>query len=386
MTLRLSLAACLALFIGQTMNGQEIAGTFSISTTTIMNFIGDRDATKNLSTDPNPPNSVQLDSTEIYVVEGAIRKIYVYIGDSVFTNSSTHIPLSRFPNRQGDILVNNENIKSYIYVGNVLRYRPHGADALVPDDIYVKLIPNKINSKNIFRSSILCVDLRAFSDMLGVFNEEPNGLVQFEGNFKIHLFISNIWRNKPVFAIQYIQPYFTTARFDRDFGFTEIRADSTIDRMSLFQRSSFIFGIDLNLAKFYSRSGHRIELKAGYQYNRSDILQPSDSTRIGASMNAFTLSLPISLKAASSIEFSYTPTIFIQEPEYESTTSYIKNFGQNDILRHQFGLFFNLSKDDALTRVFVRFSKFDNLLTKGNNFTQLQVGFERSLDDLFKSL
>ena len=281
----------------------------------------------------------------------------------------------------------NDDGQKYIYISDILSYRQEGEDNLIPDDIVFTLKPGtNTNSKKIEKSSRLAIDLRVYSDMLGVFDDKPNGLVQTEGSLKIITQTQNSIHNVPLYIIQYFQPYFQLAKFDSTFKQTNISSDSTVNRMSMLQRSYFAFGVKLNLVKYYAKGGHSIELNCGYQYNRTDLYNGADSTKTGVSLNSFFIQVPIKIKFARTIGFIYTPTIFSQNPQASISTEYLKNLSRNMIFQNEFYFYFNLVKNDQNNKVFIRFNMFSNLTEKGNNYNQLQIGYERSLSDLLSKL
>jgi len=382
------ITAFAVLLVSSNLMAQDIAGTFTMKAPTINYFTGARDKTKNSSNDTNAKTAITIDSLKIYVVEGTIRKIYVYSGvDIRFTNEQVPISITKFKNRIGDALFENDDDQKYIYLGDILSYRQEGENRLIPDDITFTLKPGATtNNKPIDKSSILAIDLRAFSDMLGVFDDQPNGLVQTEGSLKIITQTQNTIRNVPLYLVQYVQPYFGLARFDSTFKQTNILGDSTVNRMSMLQRSSFTFGVKLNILKYYAKSGGGIELNGGYQYNRTDLYRNSDSTKLGVSLNSFYLQAPIKIKFARTIGFNYTPTVYFQNPQSSKSTDYLKNLSSNTIIQNEFFFYFNVDKNDKNNKVFIRFNMFSNLTEKGNNYNQLQIGYERSLTDLLNKI
>ena len=142
----------------------------------------------------------------------------------------------------------------------------------------------------------------------------------------------------------------------------------------------------LNLLKYCSRSGHSIELNGGYQYNRTDLDRNSDSTKLGVSLNSIYFQLPVKVKIATAIGFSYTPTVYFQSPQSSKSTDYLKNLSTNTIIQNEFYFYFNVAKDDKNNKIFLRFNMFSNLTEKGYNYNQLQIGYERSLSDLLSKL
>lgn len=377
------------LFLSLKLVGQDAAGTFTMKGPSIHYRIGVRPKNSSSSSDTNPQRAITIDSIKVYLVEGTIRKLYVYSGDSIrFTNKDVPISVTKFKKvKDLEILSEDDNKFKYIYVSDILSYKEEGEDMLIPDDVTFILKPGKETvQKAVDKSSRLAIDLRAYSDMLGVIDDQPNGLVQTEGSLKIITGTNNRIPNVPLYFIQYIQPYFGLAKFDSTYRQTNVAIDSSVNRMSMLQRNYFTFGVKVNVLKFYAKSGHSIEFNTGYQYNKTRLYNTLDSTKSTLSLNSLYFQLPIKIKFAKSIGFNYTPTLYFQKPEYLKSIEYIKNLSTNPVWQNEFYLYFNIAKDDKNNKVFIRFNMFKNLTEKGNNYEQLQIGYERSLSDLLNKL
>lgn len=376
------------LLVSINLMAQDLAGIFTLKGPAINYFTGHRDKYTNSSNDPNPKTPITIDSIRIHVVEGTIRKIYVFSGTNYrFSNEQVPISITKFEDRLGDIFIENGDHKKYVYLGDILDYRKEGENTLIPDDVTFTLKPgSETNKKKIEKSSKLAIDLKAYSDMLGVFDDKPNGLVQTEGSLKIITQTQNTIPNVPFYLFQYVQPYFGLARFDNTFKQTDILADSTVNRMSMLQRSSFTFGVNLNLLKYYTKNGGGVELNGGYQYNRTDLFRNTDSTKLGVSLNSIFLRAPLKIKFSRNVGFNYTPAIYFQNPQFSTSTEYLKNLSRNTIIQNEFFFFFNVDKNDKNNKVFIRFNIFSNLTEKGNDYNQLQIGYERSLSDLLNKI
>ncbi|MEM6686315.1 MAG: hypothetical protein AAF617_11075, partial [Bacteroidota bacterium] len=164
---------------------------------------------------------------------------------------------------------------------DVLDYKPNAGSNYVPDDVSYKF-PSEAEAEETGRRSYEVInnnhlqnvlDLRAYTDLLGLFGDEANGLFQIEGkaDFFIHPF------NFPRTALYYLKkvsPYVRYSRFDEDNDFVQADLRETIaytidpitmdtissqtttnyslsnSKLSLLERSNLEMGLDINLLNF----------------------------------------------------------------------------------------------------------------------------------------
>ena len=167
----------------------------------------------------------------------------------------------------------NENALKRLLVRytDVLDYKPNAGNNYVPDDVAYKFPSEKEaditdrRSYEVINNNHLqnVLDLRAYTDLLGLFSDEANGLFQIEGkaDFFIHPF------NFPRTSLYYfkkVSPYVRYSRFDDDNDFVQAAmADSIVvdmdtiaqyslrnSKLALLERSNLEMGLDINLINF----------------------------------------------------------------------------------------------------------------------------------------
>jgi hypothetical protein len=157
---------------------------------------------------------------------------------------------------------------------DVLDYHPNAGSNYVPDDVAYKF-PSEDDkeakmkerrSYQVINNNHLqnVLDLRAYTDLLGLFADESNGLFQIEGkaDFFIHPF--NVER-EALYFFKKISPYVRYSRFDDETGFVQSRENELTDNMGnvigtenlisdnellLLERSNLEMGLNLNLVNF----------------------------------------------------------------------------------------------------------------------------------------
>lgn len=328
--------------------------------------------------------NIKIDSVRIYITNGCIWKIYAHTDVGIFHNNQTVIPVTNYYNRLNDKLTHNQDENKYVEIGDLLDYQMIGKYNTIPDDIEFTLKASGSDT-TIKKSSLLNIDLKVFSDLLGVFNHEPNGLVQTEGELKLITLTRN-FRNLRLFPFHYIEPYFNYSKLDSAYSHVSINPDSSINRMNILQRSNFTFGVKANTLKYYFDSGSFIELNIGFQYNQSSVYSPDNKTKNTLSLNSLFFESAVSYRASKTIHFRYTPTFYLQSVDITLPVKHITNLDNNWVLRHEFSLNFSISRENKNNMVFVRFNMFRNLTSSNDDYNQLQIGYFRSLSDLTKKI
>ena len=292
---------------------EEIAGELCLSSLKI-DYRTQENPDKERDADKDTKTSIAVDKVVLHIKDGTIRKIYVYAGDKQFTNKSVLISVPRFHERLYDALQEINDDSEYVYLGEILKYKPQGEVSVIPDDATLTFTKD-VKCIDLKKSSVLSIDLKSFSDVQGLSNAEPNGLIQLAGSFKAILSTRNAIANVPLMLLQNLELYFATAKFDSKFKQVLVANDS-VNRMSMIQQSPFLFGARLNAFRYYVQAGHSIEMNVGYQYNKSDLLKVGgdDSTALDLDIHAFTVQVPLRLRLGKGAGLDYIPTLYVQKP------------------------------------------------------------------------
>lgn len=153
----------------------------------------------------------------------------------------------------------------FIRVSDVIKYVPNPGNNFVPEDVALTL-PTDVKAEyteNVLRNYELInntslsnlLDLRSYTDFLGLFGDEDNGIFQLEGKADFFLNPFNFSRSS-LYISKKLTPYIRYSRFDEDNGFIQvITNDENVsgfnsDRLELIEKSNFEFGLDWNFINF----------------------------------------------------------------------------------------------------------------------------------------
>jgi hypothetical protein len=152
---------------------------------------------------------------------------------------------------------------------DVLDYHPNAGSNYVPDDVSYKFpsdkkeeakIAGKRRSYQVINNNHLqnVLDLRAYTDLLGLFADESNGLFQIEGKAEFFIHPFNFSRTA-LYLFKKVSPYVRYSRFDDETGFVQATPSPqdmptefllSDAKLSLLERSNLEMGLDINLINF----------------------------------------------------------------------------------------------------------------------------------------
>jgi len=174
--------------------------------------------------------------------------------------------------------VYNKNVLKNLLVRytEVLKYHPNAGSNYVPDDVSYRFpsdnkeeaIATKRRSYQVINNNHLqhVLDLRTYTDLLGLFGDEANGLFQIEG--KADFFINPFNPKRTAFYyLKKISPYVRYSRFDEDNDFLPATTPTANNpnpyggeqsdffffnnsKLDLLERSNLEMGLELNLVNF----------------------------------------------------------------------------------------------------------------------------------------
>src|SRR5690606_5641743 len=221
-----------------------------------------------------------IDSVTIAINEGVIEHIRVHTkGGNTFANTKSPIPLLTIEKRFNDKLINPQD-GSFIFLKDAVYFEAKRRFNYFPDNSEISLKntyesdgtittgSEKLEAQNGINS---LVNLQVYSDLLAVFGDEANGIIQFEANSKFYLHRSN-WRNTYIFFPgDAIEPFFHFSRIDSKFDTISLASGQQINRMELFRRYTYAVGLDVNLFRSDFRPHNTFEIKIGYMYSSSNL-------------------------------------------------------------------------------------------------------------------
>jgi hypothetical protein len=296
-------------------------------------------------------------------------------------------------------LLTKDIIRKYlIRISDVIGYLPYPGNNYVPDDVeYTFPTGNETNTNESKRRVYKVVqdtnlknvmELRTYTDFLGLFNDAPNGIVQIEGKADFYVVPFQIGRTAPMNIFKKISPYVQYARLDEDhrsLTLTETDPPSevqTLDRpLEIIEKSYLDMGavIDIFGISFLKESPFRLNLYYAMRYQIAaidgDIANEEDDIENFKTFGQG-LGLRAEFKRFNNFGFVYSPEFtsynhinkmdFLVEPE---------NFW---VFRNEAEIFYypGVSKQQS---IFLRLRTFMNISDGEDSFFQLQFGYRFSI-------
>lgn len=347
---------------------------------------------------------------DIDLYEGTLRDLKVYLKDDneniyLFENS-VGISLIRFNKLSGINFLHNssnqtgsdkgksEYINYQLRVSDVLRYfsRPNG-NYVPNDETFTFPIENldgktNENSSNIYelrQSTSLnnVIDLRAYTDILGLINQNDNGITNFSGQADFFLVPFRLGTRKfNVFLLKKIKPYISYSRFDDEDKFLALADGSnqgykTLEnRLDHIRKSYLETGVRLFLLNFKLSKDLPFEtgLYSSARYQLSKVNLPSGAQNykalgLGGGIN-FEIRKLENLSLSYSLEFSeYNQDSYNDIKGFEDSNNFLVMRNEAEFSYHPDG-----KKDSA---IFLKLVTFDDM-EKGvdSNIFQLQFGYK----------
>jgi hypothetical protein len=247
------------------------------------------------------------------------------------------------------------------------------------------------------RSKIL--EVKAYSDFIGIRDDQPNGLIQFEASKRINVLTRRKQLTKTNFEgwLTYIEPAITFSKLEHNNKYlyldkstldsvvvskTGIKA-FTVDPLHLYQYSNFSVHTGFNIYKLNwaaAKSNLQINGRFGfYRTGVSDSVNVKDSAAIAApdlktdNINSRLLGLSLIWEFKPDSRYGISLGYELQQIKpYNDSYSITKGFNKL-IQTFSFDSYLNTNNDGG--RLFFR-TRFNQLFNKWNrNFMQVQLGY-----------
>ncbi|RNL78221.1 hypothetical protein ED312_19350 [Sinomicrobium pectinilyticum] len=322
-----------------------------------------------------------IDSVKVAISEGVIEHLKVYTSDgNSFYNTKSPIPILTIEKRFDDRLFNPQNgnfilLKDALYfeADRRFNYFPDAQELTIKNtrtDSGIKTGSQKLYAENGLNA---LVNLQVYSDLLGVFGDEPNGLIQFEANTKLYLHRANYKNTYTFMPFDAIEPFFHFNRIESKFDTIALSSAQEINRLELFRRYTYAVGLDVNLFRGDWRPSNSFELKAGYMYSSSNLV--IDDEKLNAALH--TPYLEAVLKSRKLNNFGIDLRVRHAWQKLNPNT-YIENDEWNDLLSFRAGVSYFPDKKKT-DKIFLRFINYLNLSDRKQDFALLQLGFSKAI-------
>lgn len=325
-----------------------------------------------------------IDSIYIVAQGGFITDILVYIGDEVFTNDVLIGITKRRHYHNRDRLFNIGKRK-YLYYQNAVLFRAFKSYVADDTNFTIRNTDNTEDGRHDFRKGNdlkTVLDLKLYTDALGVFANNPNGLVQVDASSKFMIHQSNI-SHRSAFILHNIKLNVNFAKFDSKQQYV---TENDYSRSALLQKSWFNANLGINLFEGYVKQHYStlFFIDAGGMINTSTLAKNNTDTVSITSTNIWGLA-GVSVKgndnygvtASASVIFNYSPQT--ADIDFARNSPHV-------FFKPCIEAFYNPFGDDA-NRVFTKVTYWMdtwNISTQQNHFWQFQVGYNTTLSKLAK--
>lgn len=287
-----------------------------------------------------------------------------------------------------------ENLR--VRLSDVLKYTSKPGYNYIPNDFTMEL-PTKddegisLNANQPIKYKIKentslqnVVELRAYTDFLGLFSDSPNGIVQFQGKGDFYIFPFRVNNNKFDFRLlDKISPFVSFSRLDAQVREVETTIETstniiTVNRnLDLIQKAHLEMGSKISVfnVKFLKEAPFRVIGYMPIQYQIADIKINDEFKNI----QAFVLGGGLNFEFKRFNNFGFNYSIDISKYRFKNHNS-IPNFEAPNnfcVFNNQAEIFYHPS-DDKNQSVFLKLRTVKEI---GNTdaFYQLQFGYRFSI-------
>lgn len=355
---------------------------------------------------------LKFNKIDFELYEGSIRDIRVFLKDDknnayIFENR-TPISLLRFnkvsalnylPHTAQQTKNYLEEDDFVLRVSDVLRYAYGKEGNYVPNNVSFSFPLKQKNTKTkelektnkkvenyyeLKQSTALnnVIDLRTYTDFLGLFNANQNGIAQIEGEAAFFVNTFNM-ANRSVFLFKKIKPYVSYTRFDENDQFIDIPANGMnpleiTNNLSILERAYFNTGLTLDLVSFKLKKEYPFEthlyFSSRYQVAKVNIQEEEDNyAALG-----FGVGLAFEFRRLKNFAFNYSIEADTYNTSQYNTISGLSNNDSFGVLRTEAEITYYPAKKKN-NAIFLRLRAFDDLDSKGSSFFQAQFGYKFTL-------
>ncbi|MDQ2772269.1 MAG: IPT/TIG domain-containing protein [Bacteroidota bacterium] len=375
-------------------DSKELAGKFEVlkvSSITVYKTGNDKKAPHAIA------YTVNVDKIKMDCQDGLVFNIQVLTTDEsgttkrLFTNARTTIPISDF-NRRNDFLHFGRELE-YIKSGDILRWVAE--TSAQPDDANFTLTKQG-EEQELTRDGGInqVINLRLYTDLLGVFGEKPNGLAQTEASFRSVINEKNL-RDNPFYLLRDFKIDLMFARLDEKRQNTYYRpADiSTLSRTSLYQRAFLNTEVHLNLFNGRLAGAKRsfyldLPIAAGVSVtNLAAITSNATTSKNDTISRAINLpyiapSIQIGGRLGSNAGYRFVTKLLFQYGR-DLTDIYGPRSTNREFLIFEPEIYWNPLGAPA-SRFFVR-ARYNELFRGNESFYQVQLGYTLSISQALKN-
>lgn len=353
-----------------------------------------------------------LQKVRIHILEGSLYDIQIYLsdlnGNVYFFENRRPISLLRYPSvasrnfipfKMANPSMRSQSIDTseiqdlYIRLADVLMYVPNPGDNYVPEDLTLTF-PDLQNEKIHQDHSVVykvqqdtalqnIVELRTYTDFLGLFADAPNGLVQLEGKADFYI---NPFNYKSVYFGKKITPFVNFSRLDEDVRYLDTSVSAVIgsvninNALQILEKSYLEMGLRLTIFSYKptKETPFTLNFYVPARYQIADLKNGNNEIR---NLKVFGLGggVFVDFKRFNNFGFTCSSEFTKFNAASFNTDGSILTPDNFWVFKNEAEVYYNPAGSKQ-SSVFLRLKTFNNA-NKGNNeaFYQLQFGYRFSI-------
>lgn len=224
------------------------------------------------------------------------------------------------------------------------------------------------------------LNLRTYTDFLGLFGDSPNGLVQIEGKADFYLNPFN-FTNTHSYLLKKVSPFIHYARLDDDQKNINVVNDTIIaNNLEILEKSFLNMGLDLDVWSFKLKKEFPFEV-ALYGTARFNISNVEEQENISANYKSLSLGggIRFDVKRFNNFGLTLKSELTKVNTREFNTLDYIYDPEDFSVFRNEAEIYYHPA-DNKSESIFLRLNTFNN--SSGGNreaFYQLQFGYRFSI-------
>ncbi|WP_074408773.1 hypothetical protein [Aquimarina megaterium] len=234
-----------------------------------------------------------IEKVAIEIKDGVMFDIKAIVDDKEFYYNKRPASIFSFNKRGATIELlsnlNDSNTKKYIKLVDLIGFNfENGKRYIIEQDLVNLTKEDSIHKVDIDNNLKSVIDLRFYSDFLGLIDEASNGIVSFEGSSTFYLNPFSIFKGFN-YTLKKMKTKIRYSRFDNDDRTLPAELD---DELDLIQKSFLNFGGELDLfeTRFGKKFPYKLLFKAKGTLDVTEIITKED---IDDKMNTTTLGIGI---------------------------------------------------------------------------------------------
>ena len=306
---------------------------------------------------------------------------------------------SHYVSFQGQPIYNEEALRKLVVkYADVIDYHPNAGSNYVPDDVSYTFPSNEDDeeakitdrrSYQVINNNHLqhVLDLRTYTDMLGLFGDEANGLFQIEGKADFFINPFNIPR-EAIYYFKKISPYVRYSRFDEDEDFITATLNTgtseysfSNNKLELLERSTLEMGLEMNILTFrlVKESPFWISFNTPLTYNVTRIQTDATTEKSNFKTLGYGANVMLDIKRFNNFGLSlgYELKGYSYLGDYSDVNLTEPSFLKTQAVKAEIFYYPGLDKSQS---VFLRMKSIKDVSSgTADSFFQLQVGYRFTL-------